>query len=43
MTIHANSSREFDMLVAGFNDMTHKLREHKALEERGIVRNTWQL
>lgn len=34
VTIHANSSREFDMLVAGFNDMTHKLREHKALEER---------
>ncbi|GAK61693.1 periplasmic sensor signal transduction histidine kinase [Candidatus Vecturithrix granuli] len=34
VTIHSNGSGEFDTLVAGFNEMTQKLREHKTLEER---------
>lgn len=34
VTIQAKSSGEFDTLVAGFNEMTQKLRQHKTLEER---------
>ena len=33
-TIHAKSSGELSTLIAGFNEMTVKLREHKALEEQ---------
>lgn len=33
-TVEAKSSGELSTLIAGFNEMTQKLREHKALEER---------
>lgn len=33
-TIPGRSSGEFQTLIAGFNEMTAKLREHQALEER---------
>ncbi len=33
-TVQAKSSGELSTLIAGFNEMTEKLREHKALQER---------
>jgi signal transduction histidine kinase len=33
-TVQVKSSGELDTLIAGFNEMTRKLREHKALEEK---------
>ena len=32
-TVEVSSSDEFDTLITGFNEMTQKLKEHKALEE----------
>ncbi len=33
-TVQMRSNDEFDTLITGFNEMTQKLKEHRALEER---------